>query len=121
MAATNGRLAGPRPSQCRLNLMSFKDKDHFSGHAGCYEAFRPTYPDALFEYLASLCPLRELAWDCATGNGQAAVPLAANKARPRTSSRRLSEPFSKQAKRSEMVDSMAASFHARRVDMTATV
>jgi SAM-dependent methyltransferase len=57
--------------------MSFQDKDHFSGHADCYEAFRPTYPDALFEYLASLCPRRELAWDCATGNGQAAVPLAA--------------------------------------------
>lgn len=58
--------------------MSFKDKDHFSGHADCYEAFRPTYPDALFAYLASLCPRRELAWDCATGNGQAAVPLAAH-------------------------------------------
>jgi SAM-dependent methyltransferase len=57
--------------------MSFKDKDHFSGHADCYEAFRPTYPNALFEYLASLCPVHDLAWDCATGNGQAAVPLAA--------------------------------------------
>ena len=56
--------------------MSFKDKDHFSGHADCYEAFRPTYPQALFAYLASLCPRHELAWDCATGNGQAAVPLA---------------------------------------------
>ena len=57
--------------------MSFQDKDHFSGHADCYEAFRPTYPAALFDSLASLCPRRELAWDCATGNGQAAVPLAA--------------------------------------------
>jgi SAM-dependent methyltransferase len=57
--------------------MSFKDKDHFSGHADCYEAFRPTYPVDLFEFLASLCPVRELAWDCATGSGQAAVPLAA--------------------------------------------
>jgi ubiquinone/menaquinone biosynthesis C-methylase UbiE len=56
---------------------SFKDKDHFSGHADRYEAFRPTYPEALFAYLSSLCPLRELAWDCATGNGQAAVALAA--------------------------------------------
>jgi pimeloyl-ACP methyl ester carboxylesterase len=51
-------------------------KDYFSGHAGCYEASRPDYPQALFDYLASLCPRRELAWDCATGNGQAAVPLA---------------------------------------------
>jgi len=56
--------------------MSFQDKDHFSGHADCYEAFRPTYPDALFMYLSSLCPGRDLAWDCATGNGQAAVELA---------------------------------------------
>jgi SAM-dependent methyltransferase len=56
--------------------MSFKDKDHFSGHADRYVAFRPNYPDALFAYLASLCPVRDLAWDCATGNGQAAVALA---------------------------------------------
>ena len=56
--------------------MSF-DKDHFSGHADLYEAFRPTYPNSLFAYLASLCPLHDLVWDCATGNGQAAVPLAA--------------------------------------------
>ncbi|MFI5454124.1 MAG: class I SAM-dependent methyltransferase [Isosphaerales bacterium] len=57
--------------------MSFKDKDHFSGHADRYEAFRPTYPEALFAYLTSLCPFRDLAWDCATGNGQAAVAVAA--------------------------------------------
>jgi ubiquinone/menaquinone biosynthesis C-methylase UbiE len=56
--------------------MSEKEKDHFSGHAACYQQFRPNYPAALFEYLASLCPSHELAWDCATGNGQAAVPLA---------------------------------------------
>jgi len=56
--------------------MSFKDKDHFSGHADRYEAFRPTYPAPLFAYLAALCPSHDLAWDCATGNGQAAVALA---------------------------------------------
>ena len=55
--------------------MSFKEKDHFSGHADRYEAFRPNYPDALFAYLASLCPVCDFAWDCATGNGQAAVAL----------------------------------------------
>ena len=53
--------------------MSFKD--HFSGHADRYGAYRPTYPAALFEYLASLCPCHDLAWDCATGNGQAAHAL----------------------------------------------
>src|SRR5262249_53054290 len=58
--------------------MSFVEKDHFSGHAACYQQFRPNYPDSLFTYLATLCPSRELAWDCATGNGQAAVALASH-------------------------------------------
>jgi SAM-dependent methyltransferase len=56
--------------------MSFKDNDHFSGHAACYQQFRPNYPASLFQYVASLCSRHDLAWDCATGNGQAAVPLA---------------------------------------------
>lgn len=50
--------------------------DHFSGHARDYGRFRPTYPPALFAALAACAPGRRLAWDCATGNGQAAVPLA---------------------------------------------
>lgn len=50
--------------------------DHFSGVAGAYAEFRPRYPEALFDWLAGLAPRRELAWDCATGNGQAAVALA---------------------------------------------
>ena len=54
--------------------MSFAD--HFSGHAEDYAAFRPDYPDALFDYLAGLAPSRRRAWDCATGNGQAAIRLA---------------------------------------------
>ena len=53
-------------------------KDHFSGHAADYANFRPNYPPELFDYLASISPGRELAWDCATGNGQAAVGLAAH-------------------------------------------
>jgi SAM-dependent methyltransferase len=52
-------------------------KDHFSGHADRYGAFRPTYPSELFSYLASLSPAHDLAWDCATGNGQAAIALSA--------------------------------------------
>ena len=59
--------------------MSFKD--HFSGHASDYARFRPRYPDALFEYLASIAPDRQCAWDCATGSGQAAVGLARHFAR----------------------------------------
>src|SRR5438309_10549779 len=53
-----------------------KFKDHFSAHAAEYAKFRPHYPDELFEHLASISPRHELAWDCATGNGQAAVGLA---------------------------------------------
>jgi len=51
-------------------------KDHFSGHAGDYAAHRPGYPPALFDWLAGKSPGRSLAWDCATGNGQAALALA---------------------------------------------
>ncbi len=50
-------------------------KDHFSGHAADYARARPGYPDALFDYLASLPPVRVAAWDCGTGSGQAAAPL----------------------------------------------
>jgi SAM-dependent methyltransferase len=50
--------------------------DHFSGHAADYRQHRPGYPAELFEWLASLAPTRDLAWDCATGNGQAATALA---------------------------------------------
>ena len=51
-------------------------KDHFSGHAAAYAAARPRYPDELFAYLAQQCARHERAWDCATGNGQAALQLA---------------------------------------------
>jgi SAM-dependent methyltransferase len=51
-------------------------KDRFSAHADKYAQFRPHYPRALFQYLAEISPARTAAWDCATGNGQAAVPLA---------------------------------------------
>jgi SAM-dependent methyltransferase len=43
---------------------------------GAYQKHRPQYPAALFEHLANLCKEHEVAWDCATGNGQAAVGLA---------------------------------------------
>jgi ubiquinone/menaquinone biosynthesis C-methylase UbiE len=54
--------------------MSFQD--HFSRQAEIYLKARPTYPDELFEYLASLAPAKDLCWDCATGNGQAAISIA---------------------------------------------
>lgn len=51
-------------------------KDHFSKQAADYAKFRPRYPEELFRWLGSVAPARESAWDCATGNGQAAVELA---------------------------------------------
>ena len=54
--------------------MSFQD--HFSRQSEIYLKARPTYPDGLFEYLAGIAPARQVCWDCATGNGQAAVSLA---------------------------------------------
>ena len=48
----------------------------FSGHAEQYAKARPRYPSALFEWIASAAPARTVAWDCATGNGQAALGLA---------------------------------------------
>ena len=53
-------------------------KDHFSRQAADYSRYRPGYPDELIAYVASLAPRRTLAVDCATGNGQAAVALAAH-------------------------------------------
>jgi len=53
-------------------------QDHFSAQANAYARFRPTYPDTLYAWLASQVPARELAWDCGTGSGQAAVALAAH-------------------------------------------
>jgi SAM-dependent methyltransferase len=50
-------------------------KDHFSKQAADYAIFRPCYPQELFDYLGSIAPSRQIAWDCGTGSGQAAVGL----------------------------------------------
>jgi len=51
-------------------------EDHFSKHSQLYSQHRPQYPNEIYAYLASIAPGRALAWDCGTGNGQAAVGLA---------------------------------------------
>ena len=48
----------------------------FSQNSDQYARSRPQYPPELFAYLSSLCPGHTAVWDCATGNGQAAVSLA---------------------------------------------
>ena len=51
-------------------------KDLFSSQSDAYARFRPTYPEELIEYITSFCTEKETAWDCATGNGQAAALLS---------------------------------------------
>ncbi|MDJ0918721.1 MAG: class I SAM-dependent methyltransferase [Woeseiaceae bacterium] len=51
-------------------------KDYFSTVSDSYRSYRPRYPVELFAYLRQVAPSPSLAWDCATGNGQAATMLA---------------------------------------------
>lgn len=48
----------------------------FSVRSDAYASSRPQYPAELFAWITSQCGRRETAWDCATGNGQAALGLA---------------------------------------------
>jgi SAM-dependent methyltransferase len=48
----------------------------FSSESDRYALYRPQYPDELFAFLSSLCFVHDKAWDCATGNGQAAIASA---------------------------------------------
>jgi ubiquinone/menaquinone biosynthesis C-methylase UbiE len=51
-------------------------EDHFTPVSDGYRRHRPGYPPELFDWLAAHAPHRRLAWDCATGTGQAARELA---------------------------------------------
>jgi len=55
--------------------------DHFSDVAKQYAEARPTYPAALFDWLADAAPARDLAWDAGAGSGQASLALAERFAR----------------------------------------
>ena len=50
-------------------------KDNFSIESDKYAQFRPSYPADFFNYLNSILPKKENAWDCGTGNGQIAYEL----------------------------------------------
>ena len=50
-------------------------KDLFSNQASLYAQYRPGYPPELFHYILQHVKNKQQAWDCATGNGQAAVEL----------------------------------------------
>lgn len=51
-------------------------KDNFSKQADSYAKYRPSYPQALFDFILELTNKKQNAWDCATGNGQSAEVLA---------------------------------------------
>ena len=51
-------------------------KDLFSKQSDLYARYRPTYPKAIYDHILSFVKEKSIAWDCATGNGQAAVVLA---------------------------------------------
>jgi ubiquinone/menaquinone biosynthesis C-methylase UbiE len=53
-------------------------KDYFSQFSQTYAKGRLSYPPELFAYLSTLTNEHELAWDCGTGNGQAAIGLKEN-------------------------------------------
>ncbi len=77
LSIENARFAVIRSMVYFQRPMTAPDfKDHFSARAATYAQFRPTYPPALLRWLAESAPARRRAWDCATGNGQAAVALA---------------------------------------------
>ncbi len=48
----------------------------FNDKSDSYASARLGYPPELFEFLVSQCMKTKSAWDCACGNGQAAVSLA---------------------------------------------
>jgi SAM-dependent methyltransferase len=51
-------------------------KDLFSSQSKAYAAFRPTYPEELYDFVFQHVRNKADAWDCATGNGQVAHYLA---------------------------------------------
>lgn len=51
-------------------------KDNFSKQAAVYAKYRPEYPQELFNFILQQVKERKAAWDCGTGNGQAAKELA---------------------------------------------
>lgn len=51
-------------------------KDNFSAQSDKYAKYRPAYPSGFFDYLNTITPEKQNAWDCGTGNGQVALELA---------------------------------------------
>src|SRR5712671_6233945 len=83
--------AGPRRARTSLGKENMKHtQDHFSAIAPQYVLGRIAYPEDLYRFLVAQCHGQDLAWDCATGSGQAAWDLV------RTFSRVIATDISKE-------------------------
>ena len=51
-------------------------KDNFSRQSDLYAKYRPSYPQELYNFILQYIQDKEAAWDCGTGNGQAASELS---------------------------------------------
>ena len=51
-------------------------KDNFSKQSAIYAKYRPVYPKELYDFILNNVKYKKAAWDCGTGNGQAAKELA---------------------------------------------
>jgi ubiquinone/menaquinone biosynthesis C-methylase UbiE len=51
-------------------------KDNFSTQSSLYAKYRPAYPQDLYDFIFMQVANKQTAWDCGTGNGQAAKELA---------------------------------------------
>lgn len=51
-------------------------KDNFSKQSAGYARYRPVYPQELYDFILNNVKSKQVAWDCGTGNGQAAKELA---------------------------------------------
>lgn len=69
---STNRLTGVRLPAARLTDAHLT----FGAGSAVYAAARPRYPDDLFAWIAAHCREHTRAWDCACGNGQAALGLA---------------------------------------------
>lgn len=51
-------------------------KDNFSEQSAEYAQFRPTYPEAAYNFIKKHLSGNGIAWDCGTGSGQVAAELS---------------------------------------------
>lgn len=90
-------------------------KNLFSTQARYYARYRPTYPAELYDFVLSHVRVQDLAWDCATGNGQVAGELA--KHFRRVVATDISEQQLSEAIRSDKIDyQLVSSEESQQVD-----